>query len=191
MLSANTDGTARAAMVQDIEDMDTIIGQFVAFVKEGDSEDLRECDLNELAQSVAERYARLGQPMKLELGAASIIAVRPIAMQRLLTNLLDNAFKHGCSATAQADVTVQTWQQSGRLYLSVLDRGPGVPESEVPRLLQPFERLENARTNLSGSSGLGLAIVDRIARMHDGRLHMLARAGGGLEARVELAGGTK
>jgi two-component system osmolarity sensor histidine kinase EnvZ len=191
MLSANADSTAKAAMVQDIEDMDTIIGQFVAFVKEGDGEDLRECDLNELAQSVAERYARLGQPMKLELGAVSTIALRPMAMQRLLTNLLDNAFKHGRSPTAQAEVTVQTWQQSGRIYLSVLDRGPGVPESEVPRLLQPFERLENARSNLSGSSGLGLAIVDRIARMHDGRLHLLARAGGGLEARVELVGGAR
>ena len=80
---------------------------------------------------------------------------------------------------------MQTWQQGGRIYLSVLDRGPGVPESDAQRLLQPFERLENSRSNLSGS-GLGLAIVDRIARTHGGRLHLLARAGGGLEARVEL-----
>jgi hypothetical protein len=45
-------------------------------------------------------------------------------------------------------------------------------------------RLENARSNLSGFFGLGLAILDRIALMHDGRLHLLARAGDGLEARV-------
>jgi two-component system osmolarity sensor histidine kinase EnvZ len=66
----------------------------------------------------------------------------------------------------------------------VLDRGPGVPESEAQRVLQPFERMESARSNLTGS-GLGLAIVDRIARMHGGQLQLLARTGGGLEARIE------
>jgi len=185
MLPADANNAAKAGIVQDVEDMDAIIGQFVAFVKEGGGEDLRSCDLNELAQSAAERYTRLGQPVKLELAARTSIPVRPMAMQRLLANLLDNAFKHGRSPPAQAEVTVQTWQQGGRIYLSVLDRGPGVPESDAQRLLQPFERLESSRSNLSGS-GLGLAIVDRIARTHGGRLQLLARAGGGLEARVEL-----
>ncbi|MEO8631255.1 MAG: ATP-binding protein [Betaproteobacteria bacterium] len=56
----------------------------------------------------------------------------------------------------------------------------------MQRLLQPFERLERSRSAVSGS-GLGLAIVDRIARMHGGGLRLLTRAGGGLEARVELS----
>jgi two-component system, OmpR family, osmolarity sensor histidine kinase EnvZ len=170
--------------VQDIEDMDVIIGQFVAFVKEG-SDEPQECvDLNELVHSVVQRYVRLGQCLKLERGVPAPVSLRPMAMQRLLSNLLDNACKHGCTTQAPAEVTVQTWQQGGKVYLSVLDRGPGVPESETQRVLQPFERLESARSNLTGS-GLGLAIVDRIARLHGGRLQLLTRAGGGLEARIE------
>jgi len=185
MLPATTDPAARAAIVQDIEDMDGIIGQFVAFVKEGGDEERQRVALNELARSVAERYIRLGQTVHLELGDLAPLAIRPMALQRLLANLLDNAFKHGHGLHAPAEVTLQTWQQGAKIYVSVLDRGPGVPEVDALRLLQPFERLESARSNRSGS-GLGLAILDRIARMHEGRLQLLARAGGGLEARVEL-----
>jgi two-component system osmolarity sensor histidine kinase EnvZ len=185
MLPTTTDCATRAAIVQDIEDMDGIIGQLVAFVKEGGDEEHQRVEVNELARSVAERYTRLGQTVYLELGVVAPLAVRPMALQRLLANLLDNAFKHGHSLLASAEVTLQTWQQGAKIYVSVLDRGPGVPEVDAQRLLQPFERLESARSNLSGS-GLGLAIVDRIARMHEGRLQLLARAGSGLEARVEL-----
>jgi two-component system osmolarity sensor histidine kinase EnvZ len=68
--------------------------------------------------------------------------------------------------------------------LSILDRGPGIPAAEAERMLQPFTRLNAARS--TSGSGLGLAIVDRIAKMHDGSVRLLARDGGGLEARVEL-----
>jgi two-component system osmolarity sensor histidine kinase EnvZ len=68
--------------------------------------------------------------------------------------------------------------------LEVLDRGPGIPAEAAERMLQPFTRLDAAR---SGSgTGLGLAIVDRIARMHGGSVKLLLREGGGLRARVEL-----
>ena len=80
---------------------------------------------------------------------------------------------------------VQTWRQNDKVYLSVLDRGMGVPKSQAERLLQPFARLGSSRSNATGS-GLGLAIVERIARAHGGRLQLLPRTGGGLEARVEL-----
>ena len=184
MLPADLDNDAKAGIVQDIEDMDTIIGQFVAFVRDGSDEAQQCVNLDELVQSVVQRYVRLGHCVKVEPAASAPVSVRPMAMQRLLANLLDNAFKYGHTPHAPAEVTVQTWQQGSKIYLSVLDRGPGVPESEAQRVLEPFERLESARSNLTGS-GLGLAIVDRIARMHGGRLQLLARAGGGLEARIE------
>ena len=80
---------------------------------------------------------------------------------------------------------VRTWIQSGKVYLSVLDRGPGIEGEQVKRLMQPFTRLDPDRAG-SGGSGLGLAIVDRIARSHGGRLELLMRSGGGAEARVDL-----
>jgi two-component system osmolarity sensor histidine kinase EnvZ len=67
----------------------------------------------------------------------------------------------------------------------VLDRGPGIPADEVARLKMPFTRLDAARSGASGA-GLGLAIVERIARAHQGRFEILPREGGGLECRVSL-----
>jgi len=95
-------------------------------------------------------------------------------------------------------------QREGIAFVSADERQPPelrierpamiIIEDEMRRQLGPHTRavrLENTRSNLSGSSGLGLAIVNRIARTHDGRLHLLARTGDGLEARVELVGGTR
>ena len=70
--------------------------------------------------------------------------------------------------------------------MEVLDRGPGIPESETERLKRPFTRLDAARGGPAGS-GLGLAIVDRVARAHGGRLDLLPRDGGGLLARLTLS----
>jgi two-component system osmolarity sensor histidine kinase EnvZ len=100
-------------------------------------------------------------------------------MQRLVANLLDNALRHG-----GAEVEVATRVESGRAVIEVLDRGPGIPPGESERMLQPFTRLDRARS--TSGTGLGLAIVDRIARLHGGSVQLLARGGGGLRARVEL-----
>ncbi|HEY0267889.1 MAG TPA: ATP-binding protein, partial [Methyloradius sp.] len=74
---------------------------------------------------------------------------------------------------------------AGSIILSVLDKGPGIPESQMQRLLRPFERLDTARGN-EGGSGLGLAIANRIARLHKGELTLKNRPEGGLEASLIL-----
>ena len=101
-------------------------------------------------------------------------------MQRLLDNLIGNAARH-----AGGEVLVRATEANGQALLSVLDRGPGIPASMVERLKQPFTRRDEARSGYSGA-GLGLAIAERVARLHGGRLDLLAREGGGLEARVTL-----
>lgn len=110
-----------------------------------------------------------------------MLKLQPPAMQRLLTNLIDNSLRHG---GAEAGVEVETAYLRGSVRLSVLDRGPGIPAADAERMLQPFTRLNEARS--TPGSGLGLAIVDRIAKLHGGKVRLLARAGGGLEARVEF-----
>ena len=79
---------------------------------------------------------------------------------------------------------IETSLHDKQARLAVLDRGPGIPAADAERMLQPFTRLNTARS--TSGSGLGLAIVDRIAKMHGGCVQLLPRAGGGLEARVEL-----
>ena len=73
----------------------------------------------------------------------------------------------------------------GKVIIEVLDRGPGVPADEVERMKRPFTRLDDSRAG-PGGAGLGLAIVERIARAHGGTLELLPREDGGLIARLTL-----
>ncbi len=180
MLGGNTDTTLTDGMVQDIEDIDAVINQFLDFARiTGEQSAASELDLNELVNSVVERYQRQGKSIATRLGSVPQLQMKALAIQRLLTNLLDNALHHGGTG-----VEVETAAADGRVRLSVLDRGAGIPATEAERMLQPFTRLNEART--TSGSGLGLAIVDRIAKMHGGNVSLLARDGGGLEARVEF-----
>jgi two-component system osmolarity sensor histidine kinase EnvZ len=176
----DSDSTLKSGMVQDIEDIDAVVGQFLDFARVTEEpHTATETDLNELVNSVLERYQRQGKAVTARLGKLALLPLKTLAMQRLLTNLIDNALRHGGPA-----VEIETAQEKNTLRLSVLDRGPGIPAAEAERMLQPFTRLDAARS--TSGSGLGLAIVDRIAKMHGGSVQLLARAGGGLEARVEL-----
>jgi two-component system osmolarity sensor histidine kinase EnvZ len=83
-------------------------------------------------------------------------------------------------------VEIAARREGDRVIVEVLDRGPGVPASEVERLKRPFTRMDEARSG-PGGAGLGLAIVDRVARAHGGGLELAPREGGGLAARLSLS----
>lgn len=170
----------RTGMVQDIEDMDGIIRQFLDFIRGIEGESSMPGDLNALVIRVAERYLRTKKPIKMKLADLPSINLRPQSLQRLLTNLIDNAIHYG-----DGTVEISTAIHQNNVIVSVIDHGPGIPESEIPRLLRPFERLDQARGTTSGS-GLGLAIANRIARLHGGKMQLLNKAEGGLEVRVIL-----
>ena len=172
----------KAGVAQDIGDIDTAIGQFLDFARPVDAEQvLSEADLNPLVQSVIERYTRNGRDVVMRPGTPAPQPLRTQAMQRLLSNLIDNALHHG-----KGPVEVTTAREGRMNVLEVLDRGPGIPAEDAARMLQPFTRLNTARS--TSGTGLGLAIVDRIARLHGGSVHLLARDGGGLRVRIEMPG---
>jgi two-component system osmolarity sensor histidine kinase EnvZ len=180
MLDGKGDAALRAGLVQDVEDIDAAIGQFLDFARLAAGEAaVPEGDLNAIVREVCESYARAGKAVSTRLETLPPLALRPFAVQRLIANLVDNALRHGGPA-----VEVVTWPEGGRAVIEVLDRGPGIPPEESERMLQPFTRLDNARSG--AGTGLGLAIVDRIARLHGGSVQLLAREGGGTRARVEL-----
>lgn len=170
----------KSGMIEDIADIDNIIHQFLDFVRGVEGEPTQMVDVNTLLQSLQERQARAGRQLKVTFAPTYFVAIRPLAMQRLLDNLVGNAYVYG-----RGEVKVLSEIQAGHIVISVLDNGPGIPESHVEKLLRPFERLDTARTN-AGGSGLGLAIADRIAKLHKGKLELINRAEGGLEARLSL-----
>ena len=181
MSTERVSGAMRQGMDQDIEEMDAIIDQFLEFAREGASEAVdANGDLNALVSALAERYERRGEALTLRLAPLPPLPLRPMAVQRMLTNLVENARRYGGGA-----IEIETRPKGGMAVLRVLDRGPGIPTEAVEQVLQPFTRLNDARSN-TGGAGLGLAIVDRVARLHGGRVRLEPREGGGLAARVEL-----
>jgi two-component system osmolarity sensor histidine kinase EnvZ len=170
---------AAQGMNADIEEMDQVIGQFLDFAR-GDAEQREPVAVDALADEVAAHFGKLGKPVRRAGTANATIPAARMALHRALTNLVENALRY-----AGGEVEVAASQRGGHVVLEVLDRGPGIPADEVDRLKRPFTRLNEARSG-RGGAGLGLAIVERVARAHGGRFELAAREGGGLAARLVL-----
>lgn len=181
MSQARLSPAVREGMEQDIDEMDAIISQFLEFAREGSGEafDPR-ADLNDLIGGLADRYEKRGASVRTRFATLPPLRLKPLAIQRMVTNLVENALRYGGGS-----VEIETSRRGNVAVISVLDRGPGIPSDAIEKVLQPFTRLNDARTDVSGS-GLGLAIVDRIARLHGGTVRLGPREGGGLAAQVEL-----
>ena len=177
------DAPMKKGMADDIDEMDRIIGQFLDFARGDDAGAPERGDLNAIVEGCVERYVRAGKDVRFAPGAVPAIPLRRTALSRLVTNLIDNALAYG-----GPPVEVTTAVSGSHAVLDVADRGPGIPPGEVLRLKQPFTRASAARTSAPGvaGAGLGLAIVERVARLHGGTFDLLPREGGGTVARVTL-----
>ncbi|MFO1313428.1 MAG: ATP-binding protein [Burkholderiales bacterium] len=181
-MTAKDDGM-REGLVADIEEMDRIIGQFLDFARSEDGASLQLTDLDALVGDAVGRYANAGKPVTFAPGGVPALRLRATAVSRLVSNLIDNALAYGAPP-----VEVSTALDGDAVRIDVADRGPGIPPADVERLKQPFTRAMESRARADGAAGagLGLAIVDRVARAHGGTLDLLTREGGGLVARVRL-----
>jgi two-component system osmolarity sensor histidine kinase EnvZ len=177
---SGTDRETAEGMGTDVEEMDKVIGQFLAFAR-GEDEPLVEGDLNAMIAEIVEGYRKREQEISFTSGSLLTLRFSPLAVRRAVANLIDNALHYAGGA-----IEVGTRRDGAVALIEVMDRGPGVPRSEIERLKRPFTRLNEARSG-RGGAGLGLAIVDRIARAHGGRFELAAREGGGLVARLGLA----
>jgi two-component system, OmpR family, osmolarity sensor histidine kinase EnvZ len=180
MAASDTEGVQ--AMIADIDEIDTVIGQFLDYAR-GESEAKTPGDLTAVLEDVAGHYARLGKKVVLEDSPLPRFPFARIAVHRALANLVDNALRY-----AGEPVEIRSRAAEGKIVVEVSDRGPGIPEGETERLKRPFTRLDASRSG-PGGSGLGLAIVERVARAHGGALQLLTRDGGGLVARLTLRAG--
>jgi two-component system osmolarity sensor histidine kinase EnvZ len=177
------DEALKRGMTDDIEEMDRIIGQFLDFARNDAGTTAQPEDLDAVVSESVERYRRAGRDVAFTPGAPPKLALRRTAISRLVANLVDNAIAYGAPP-----IEIVTRAERDAVVLDVADRGPGIPNDEVERLKQPFTRASAARANAAGipGAGLGLAIVERIARMHGGTFSLLPREGGGTIARLTL-----
>jgi two-component system, OmpR family, osmolarity sensor histidine kinase EnvZ len=168
-------------MIQDIEEMNGILVQFADYAKTGKEEEPVVGDFNQIVAEVCQRYAAVGKDVRSNLAKLPAFGFRALAIRRLVTNLVDNAARYG-----EGNIEVNTRYGDGNVTLSVLDHGPGIQSMDPNSLIKPFAR-ENAARGTQLGAGLGLSIVDRIAKTHGGSLVLRNRAEGGLAATVMIA----
>jgi signal transduction histidine kinase len=105
----------------------------------------------------------------------------PRLIERLITNLVDNALRHNVD---HGWVRITTDTRNGRAVLTVANSGPVIPQAQLGQLVQPFQRLGADRTSHADGHGLGLSIVDAVVATHDATLGIHARPRGGLDIEV-------
>jgi two-component system osmolarity sensor histidine kinase EnvZ len=183
MLGEDSNPRLVAGIRRDLAAMNRLISQFLQFTKGLEDESPVQLDLRQLIEAQAEDLRRSGT--EVEFGGCSSpcsYKVEPVALGRLLANLLENAAHYG--AGKPINVNLQCDEQA--VSIEICDRGPGIPADQVEAVFQPFHRLEAARSTRTGGSGLGLAIARQLADKHDWSIQLLPREGGGTVARVGL-----
>lgn len=181
-LAMMTDDPDVKSMRGDIEEMEHMLDEYLAFARGEGGEDSVSTDLGELVRDTVEAAARARQRNNVTISAPEHLQVnvKRAGLRRCLTNLVDNALKHG------AQVAVSLKQDERLVEIAVEDNGPGIPEQRREEAFRPFHRLDQGRNLQIGGSGLGLAIARDIARANGGDIVLDKSELGGLKATIRL-----
>lgn len=188
LLPEETDPALIERLQRNLQQMDDLLSITLQFARGLSRENVRHLTLKPWLQQVLEDH---GDPtIELQWDASDQLQadVDPGALERVISNLLNNAELYGGGA-----VTVRVkGKASGGLNLHVMDRGPGIPEAQRDHIFQPFYRLERSRNQDTGGSGLGLAIVRQLCDAQGWGIDVRDRPGGGADFRIRIReGGTR
>jgi two-component system osmolarity sensor histidine kinase EnvZ len=182
MLPDNTDPRLVERLRQDLEQMNQLISDSLDLAQGLGPGESEEVDLRDFVDNIVAGYQRSDAAIDWQPGNCCLCRVDTLALRRVLVNLLDNALRYG----GGQPVKVGCRCDAAGGCISVLDRGPGIPDTEREAVFQPFYRLEASRSRSTGGSGLGLAIASQLCSAHGWSIALSAREGGGTEAHVRL-----
>lgn len=167
--------------VADLDEMSQMLDTSIEFVRSTDNgEGLAEVDIMALLESLADDYAELGSRVRVRGTAGAPLRAQPLHLKRCLTNLIDNGVRYG------GEVDIEVRDAPAQLAIVIGDNGPGIPPELLDKVFEPFFRVENSRSRMTGGSGLGLSIARNIARLHGGDVVLANKPEGGLESRLTL-----
>jgi signal transduction histidine kinase len=165
----------------DIQEMKVMIATALDFIRDralsGQQERL---DFRLLVESVVDHQSDLGHDVALQGGEPLTIGGNPLALRRMVANLVENALKYGERARLRLRAS------DSRCVLEIDDDGPGIPQQLQDQVFEPFYRLESSRNRDTGGIGLGLATVRAVVLEHGGEITLGNRKGGGLRVIVSL-----
>ena len=173
----------QAAMKGDLDEMEHMIDEYLAFARGETGEAAQTVDVGALLKAAGEDAKRAGAEVEVTAPEALTASLRPMAFKRALMNLAGNAAAHGDHVRLTARSL-----PSGGLEIAVEDDGPGIPEEMHEEAFRPFSRLDESRNQNHKGVGLGLAIARDVARGHGGDITLARSDMGGLKALVRLPG---
>ncbi len=177
------DESQRVPLQKDIGELQQIMDTTIDIAR-SKSENVAMVDVMSLIESLVEDRQDMGQDIRMEerlqspeaMFSIRPLAARPLSMKRCLANLMDNALRYG------GHVVVDVVDGDDMLSVIISDSGPGIAESELKKVFEPFYRVERSRNRSTGGTGLGLSIARSMARMHGGDVTLENRPEGGLKA---------
>ncbi|MBO9662251.1 ATP-binding protein [Dokdonella sp.] len=172
------DESVRDKMIDDLGQMQQLVREGIVYARSahGAAEAPARIDLDALLESLVYDYQDIGRPVRLHGRLGRPVITRPNALRRIVGNLVDNALKY--AGAAELHVAAE----AGGVRIAVRDRGPGIPDAQLGKVMEPFHRLETSRNRDTGGTGLGLAIAQQLAASIGATLTLRNRDGGGLEA---------
>ena len=171
------------ALKADVNEMQHMLEDYLAFTRGDGGEEAKPTNLRELLEEVTDEMLVHGRTVDLRLRKRKADLVLPLkrqAFKRAITNLVSNAARFGDQIIVRA-ATERNW-----LRIEVDDNGPGIPPAERDNVFKPFYRLDHARNQDEGNTGLGLAIARDIARSHGGDIALGQSSMGGLRAIIRV-----
>ena len=170
------DPEVRGRLMQDLDseakELTDLVNELVELATDSRADELTETvDLGEVSKQIAVRAARRSNRTITVTSDGSQVEGQRTSLERAISNLVDNAVKFTVDPDAQVEVAIH----AGRVEVN--DRGPGIPEADLPRIFDRFHRAVTARSH--PGSGLGLSIVHDVAIRHGGTVFAANRVGGG------------
>ncbi|RWB58869.1 ATP-binding protein [Mesorhizobium sp.] len=170
----------KAALNQDIDDMQSMLEGYLAFARGEAAEDTGRFDLETYLQKLGEEAQLRKCKLSTTLTGDPAVHVRPNAFARLLSNVIGNAFRYAKTVKVDAN------HGRGSLTVTIDDDGPGIAPDKREEVFKPFLRLDEARNLDASGTGLGLSIARDIARSHGGDISLEDSPLGGLRAVIKV-----
>jgi two-component system osmolarity sensor histidine kinase EnvZ len=167
-------------MRKDVDEMERMVEGYLAFARGDGGEVSAPTDISAILEELKADTERRGIAVTTNVTGDPILDARPAAIKRLLANLVGNAQRYGKTLAFSIENDGET------MLVHIDDDGPGIPVERREDAFRPFYRLDEARNQDNGNSGLGLAIARDIARAHGGEIDLDRSPLGGLRATVNL-----
>lgn len=178
------DSIYKTQLLNDLNEMEHMISETLSFAREDSKREvMKKIDLVSILQSICNDASDMGANISFHTDIHRVVCDgRPISLKRAFTNIINNAIRYAGNAIVKIEMNAKA------IVITIEDDGPGLPEAELEKVLEPFYRGEQSRSRDTGGVGLGLAISHDIISAHHGKIKLQNKEPHGLCVIVKLFG---